>query len=130
MTNAIPPIVIDGVTVNVVQITFNAVSQTGGNPSSGHLHFEVNDLVWVTALNAVTVIDPVDVYANGGFAGQGSVNLLAMDNPGFSTNWAWILSGDSMGFSFPPRLLTVNFANGPQQPLTSLLAASTLVPAS
>jgi hypothetical protein len=125
--NVAPSIVIDGVTINVVEVSIIAIDQDGGIPNSGNLHFEVDDLVWITALNSIAVIDPIDVYANGGFTGEGVLYLLAMDNEGFSTNWSWVMSGSAGESSFTPRKLTVNYANGAQQTLTSLLDASTPV---
>lgn len=122
--NEPPKLVIAAQTVNVVAVSINAVSQDGGNPTDGHIRFQVDDIVWIDALNLIASIDPVDIYAAGGLASSGVVHLLAMDNPGVSTNWAWVISGESNGQEFPPRKLIVNYANGAEQTLCSLLDTS------
>jgi hypothetical protein len=125
--NASPGISVQGVTLQVVQVVINAINQSGGNPDVGTLLFSVNDIVWVDAINTIAAIDPIELSANGGLIRTVAVNLLAMDNPGISTNWYWTLTGTLNGQAIPPRKLSVNFANGPQQTLTSLLDTATLI---
>lgn len=112
---------------NYVTVIINATDQDGGNITGGHLHFQVNDVALDTANKILIAITPVDVYANGGSSENVTAQLWAMDNPGISTNWKWMVSGEVGGNSMPARHITVNYANGDTQNLADLVAVGTLV---
>lgn len=113
--------------MNYITVAINAVDQDGGNLDNGHLHFEPSDIAWVQQGNLVAPIKAVDIYASGGISTSGSVELFAMDNPGVSTNWKWVLSGELQGYAIPPRYLTVLSSNGANQNLADLINAGMLV---
>jgi hypothetical protein len=112
---------------NYVTVTINATDQDGGNIIDGHLHFQVNDVALDTVNSVLIAINPVDAYAVGGNSQNVTVQLWAMDNPGISTNWKWMVSGEVGNNAMPARHITVNYANGATQDLSDLLAAGTLV---
>ncbi len=112
-------------TTNYVNVVGSAVD-FGGAAVNGYVKFEIDDLVWDTELNLISGGETDNQMAVfGGGSAQINVELFAMDNQGISTNWHWLMSGQINGFAFPPRLLVVNFANGPQQQLATLLQSST-----
>lgn len=109
---------------NFVTVTGQAVD-FGGGPVGGHLDFTVSDLVWAPTLALFSAGATVGVTFGAGSPAW-AISLFATDNAGISTNWKWKLTGNVNGFVFPPRLLTVDFANGATQDLSALLATSTL----
>lgn len=112
---------------NYVTVTINATDQDGGNIIDGHLHFQVNDVALDIENKVLIAISAVDAYAVGGLSQNVTVQLWAMDNPGISTNWKWMVSGEVGNNAMPARHITVNYANGATQDLSDLLAAGTLV---
>lgn len=115
--------------LNVVSVTgtfFTSSASGVSGAAAGSINFTANDILWNTSAPYVGIIDPVDTSFNQ----SGVINpieLLAMDNAGFSGNWFWVCTITSGGIVFPARKLLVNFANGATQDITALLATSVLV---
>lgn len=114
--------------LNVVSVTGTFFSSSaGGNtsPAAGSMTFVTSDLLWNTSGVYVGLIEPVGTSFNqsGVIA---PVELLSMDNAGFSGNWFWLVTIVSGGTTYPQRKILVNFSNGATQDITALLATSTL----
>jgi hypothetical protein len=92
--------------------------------------FFPSDFVWDTTAQQLVIVEPIPLSISDAIISGESmaVDFLAMDNPTLSTNWAWVMTAAIPGMPAPPpRLLTISYANGPEQLLTDLLAASTIV---
>ena len=115
--------------LNVVAVTgtFYTASASGNTgAASGNMTFAASDILWNTAGLYVGIIEPVGTSFN--YSGViAPIGLLAMDNPGFSGNWYWVVTIISNGVTYPPRKLLVDFANGATQDISALLATSTLL---
>jgi len=115
---------------NFVNIT-GTILTGNGIASAGQVVFQMSDLLWNTT-NLYVGIEPsvgCSFDANGLFPTNPPVQLLAMDNAGFSGNWSWWVTFTIGGVQFPTRSLIVNFANGPTQDISILLSTSAVVPA-
>jgi hypothetical protein len=94
-----------------------------GNADSGSLMFTPSDIIWDPG-NWVAALPASGVTLNP--SGQFSLSLLAMDSAGLSGNWQWVVTMTLHGTVYPARKLTINFANGATQDLSTLLQTSTL----
>lgn len=119
---------------NFVSITGTFYIASNGNvgQAAGGVTFTASDLVWDTTTGSQFVGAVLPVSATVSDAGTlptgtNAPQLLAMDNAGYSGNWAWICVVEVSGVVWPARKITVNYANGATQDLSTLLQASTLV---
>jgi hypothetical protein len=117
--------------LNVVTVTgtFFTSSAAGAiGAASGNINFTASDILWNTSgIYVGIVLTESESFNQSGIIAP--VQLLAMDNPGFSGNWFWICTIESNGITFPARKLTVDFANGATQDISALLATSTILAA-
>lgn len=122
-----PQITFNGVTFNFVTVTGTMMTlfSTTVTPCAGVIMFKASDLAWDPAMGMVGYMPVVGATLN--VNGQFSAGLLAMDNANVSTSWAWLLTGTINGYPIPARKLTVNYANGDSQDISTLLGTSTLV---
>ena len=120
-----PSVVWNGTTFHTVTVTGTFLtSMVLPGYAAGWIQFEPTDIAWSTTYNAIAAQSTLGATIDP--SGNISIDLFAMDNPGISTNWKWKMSGNVAGLPIPPRLLTVNYANGDSQTLESLLNSSTL----
>lgn len=115
--------------LNVVTVTgtFYTASASGvTGPAAGNIDFVASDVLWNTAGPYVGVIQPTGTSFNQSGVIT-PVQLLAMDNAGFSGNWYWTVTITSNGTSYPPRKITVDFATGATQDIAALLANSVVI---
>lgn len=116
-------------TYNFVLVTVDALGPDGSAvPPAGGLHFQVSDFVWDATAGTLVVVPAIDLEAYGANVSAGTqIPLLAMDNPTLNTSWSWTITASLPGVTgLPVRKLAVNYANGPTQALSALLAASTV----
>lgn len=114
---------------NFVIVNILVTPLDGSTSNMGSVHFQVSDFVMDTTTGAIVIVPPINFEASGGFTGNPiKVPLLAMDNPGLTQEWAWLMSANVPGLvNYPVRRLTVNFAAGAQQSFKDLALASTIV---
>jgi len=116
-----------GVTCTASNWEYDQPNSNGQSAATGWVRYWMSDLMWApSALIIGTIGNLGDVGGPLNPSGQRGDNLFAMDN-GFSTNWTWIVQVSICGYTFPKRAITVNFANGATQDLSTLLVSSTLV---
>jgi hypothetical protein len=115
--------------LNVVSVTgtfFTSSASGVTGPAAGSLSFATSDILWNTSGVYVGIVASTGATFNQ----SGTitpVQLLAMDNAGFSGNWFWTVTIESGGTTYPTRKLVVDFANGATQDISALLATSTLI---
>ena len=108
--------------LNFVTVTGTFITPAG-TPDGGSLQFAPSDIIWLPG-SWVACLPSFGATLNG--SGQFSVSLLAMDSTGISGNWAWVMTMNLHGMVYPARKLTIDFANGASQDISTLLQTSTL----
>ena len=117
----------NGIEINMVTVTGSAITMAYQSaPASGTLFFAPNDVCWSTTYNVVGILPTVGITLDA--TGSFSTQLLAMDNPGISSNWSWTVYGNLNGIAIATRKIAVVYANGDTQTLESLLNSSQLIP--
>jgi hypothetical protein len=114
---------------NFVMVNVGLIGADGSivlNP--GDIAFQPSDFIWDTTTQQIVFVPPIMLSATGAYNGNPvQVPFLAMDNPTLSTNWSWLISAAVPGVTVPVRKFAVMYASGPEQNLTDLLTASTVV---